>query len=106
MAFEISSCDMFEFMVDETTDSSGVEQISVWLRTVSDELVADEQVLGLFCLERCDAGTIFTAIIDVLKRFGIESTKCRAMCFDGMSTFQGMRSGVGSRFQEIEKRQF
>ena len=102
LAVEIGSSDFLGFLADETTDASHVEKMVVCVPTVHDELIADELVLGLYSLERCDVETLYSTITDIFLRLSIDLSKCRAMCFDGASSFQGRISGVAAKFKEIQ----
>lgn len=76
----------------------------VCLRTVTDNLNVEEQVLGLHSLVCCDSATIYVTLKDVLQRFAISIQHCRAACFDGASNFQGERSGVVAKLQQEQSR--
>ena len=103
IAVEIRSSDFFGFLADETSDASPAwsSEMVVCVRTVNDELIADELVLGLHSLDRCDAETLFSTLTDVFLRLNIDLLKCRAMCFDGASSFQGRISGVAVKFKRM-----
>jgi len=95
----INQC-FYGLMADETQDVSLTEQLVVCIRTVSTSLNVDEHVLGLHSLDKCDATTINAVITDILCRFNIDIGLCRAVCFDGASTFQGQQAGVSAKMQE------
>jgi len=96
----ISDQSFYGLMADETQDVALTEQLVVCIRTVSASLHVDEYVLGLHSLDKCDATTIYATICDILCRFNIDIGQCRAVCFDGASTFQGEQAGVAVKMQE------
>lgn len=100
IASSISNQGFYGLMADETQDASLTEQLVVCIRTVSNSLQVAEHVLGLHSLDRCDATTINAVITDILCRFHIDIQLCRAVCFDGASTFQGQQAGVAVKMQE------
>jgi hypothetical protein len=104
VAKEIRAEQLFAIIADETADVSRKEQLVLCVRTVDDNLQAHENVLGLHTLPHCDAETITGIIVDILIRFGLDIRNCRAVCFDGAATFSGLRTGVGKRLQNEERR--
>ena len=71
----------FGIIADETADVSSQEQLTVCLRTVSDNFDVEETFFGMYSLDRCDSPTIFRSIEDVLLRLNL--------CFDGAAAYQG-----------------
>jgi len=82
VAKDIQGKSFFAILADETADVSRIEQLVVCVRTVNDNLEANENVLGLHELSSCDAETITTTIKDILIRFELNINNCRAACFD------------------------
>ncbi len=91
-------------MVDETTDKSNQDQLTVVIRWVSDEFEVSKEVLGLHHMQSIDALSIVNVIKDILRRFQIPFAKLRGQCYDGCSTMAGAKSGVATRIPEIEPR--
>ena len=85
----INNSRFYGLIADETSDNSDIEQLYITVRIVTDDLQADEYILGLYALDKCDAETIFETMKDALTRFNIPLSKCRAQCYDGARTFQG-----------------
>jgi hypothetical protein len=104
IASQLQAQPFYSILADETSDISRKEQLVFCVRTVTDDLVAEEDVLGLHTLSRCDAETILTTIKDILLRYNLSLNKCRGACFDGAATFSGQTKGVGIRLQEMERR--
>ncbi|KAJ8031727.1 52 kDa repressor of the inhibitor of the protein kinase [Holothuria leucospilota] len=101
---DIKQRHVYCIMVDETADISQIEQMSVCFHTVTESLEEEENFVGFYSLERCDAETIFIAMRDVLLRFGMSLQNCRTQSYDGAATFQGSLTGVARRISEIEPR--
>ena len=49
-------------MADETTYKSNQEQVTLFLRWVSDDLQVHEEFLGLYHVDRIDAATVTTVV--------------------------------------------
>lgn len=93
IACEMQS-EFFTIMVDETTDTSTVEQMTIVLRWVSDQLETHEDFVGMYALEKADATTIVAVIKDVCTRLNLPLDHCRGQCYDGASVMRGHRNGV------------
>ena len=91
-------------MADETTDKSNQEQVTLFLRWVSDDLQVHEEFLGLYHVDRIDAATVTTVVQDVFVRLNISMERLRGQCYDGASSMTGSRSGVAKRISELEPR--
>ena len=91
-------------MIDETTDVTNQEQVTIVMRRIDQCLEVHEEFLGLYSVPCIDAATLFSVIQDVMLRLNIPMNKLRGQCFDGCSTMSGSRSGVAKRVQEVESR--
>ena len=91
-------------MVDETTDVSNKEQLTLVIRRIDENLDVFEEFLGMYSLLTTNAHSIVTAISDVLLRFEIPFAKIRGQCYDGCNTMAGSKSGVAAKIQENEPR--
>lgn len=91
-------------MVDETTDKSNKEQLTLVIRWVSKDFVVSEEFLGLYSLSTADAKSIVNVMKDSFLRFQIPWTKLRGQCYDGCSTMAGAKAGVAARIEELEPR--
>jgi Domain of unknown function (DUF4371) len=87
-----------------TTDVSRQEQLVVCIRTIDNDLKISENVLGLYAMDKCDAGSISAAILDVLMRCNLSIHNVRGQAYDGASTMSGRNTGVGKRLLEVESR--
>jgi hypothetical protein len=79
----------FAIVMDETTDASCKEQVSVCLRYVSDDLQVHEIFTGFYETPDTTASTMFEIAQDVLTRFELPLVNCRGHCFDGASNMSG-----------------
>ncbi len=61
-------------MADETADTSNVEQVSIFIRYITDELEVHEDFLGLYSVPSIDAAMLISAIKDVFLRMNISLT--------------------------------
>ena len=89
-------------MVDEATDVSNKEQLTIIIRWVDEDLNVFEDFLGLYHLMTTDAPSIVAAIKDVLLRLQVPFSKLRGQCYDGCSTMAGTKAGVAARIQQEE----
>ena len=78
-------------MVDETTDVSNKEQLTLVIRRVDERFDVYEEFLGMYNLVRTDAKSIISAILDALLRFQVPVAKIRGQC---CSTMAGTRGGL------------
>ena len=82
VADEVRQRKLFAVLVDETADISSREQLCITVRTVSEDLEAEEMVLGLYALDKCDAQTITDSILDVFRRLDLSVQDLRGQCYD------------------------
>ncbi|XP_035714900.1 zinc finger MYM-type protein 1 [Folsomia candida] len=94
----------FSLIVDETTDVSTNEQVSICIRIVNDNLAPEEYFLGLYKTNSTTGESIFEVIQDVITRFGLDFSNLPGQCYDGASNMSGKCIGVQSRIQNIEPR--
>lgn len=91
-------------MVDETTDVSNKEQLTVVMRWIDENFDVFEEFLGMYSLQSTSTQSIVSAITDTLVCFQIPMTKIWGQCYDGCSTMAGARGGVAAKIQQIEPR--
>ena len=91
-------------MIDETTDVSNQEQVTVVMRRVNEELEVYEEFLGLYQVASIVADSLAAVIKDTMTRLNLSMRKLRGQCYDGCSTMSGARSGVAKRIADIEPR--
>lgn len=101
---EIHSSPFLAVMVDETTDKSNMEQLTLVVRLISDDFEVSEEFLGLYSMSAIDAQSIVDVMKDAFLRFQIPFTKLRGQCYDGCSTMTGAKAGVAVKIEEVEPR--
>ena len=104
VAANIRNSTFFSIMADETTDKTNREQVVICLRWVDDNLLPHEDFIGMHKVDKIDAATIKTVILDVLTRMNLSMQKCRGQCYDGCSTMGGSKGGVAAMIKKIEHR--
>ena len=62
-------------MVDETTDITNQEQVTVVMRRIDEELVVYEEFLGLYAVSCINAATLFAVIKDTMLRLNLPTNK-------------------------------
>lgn len=101
---EIRENGVFSVMADETSDQSRQEQLVILVRHVDKNLEIEENLLGLYVMEKCDSASITNAICDTLLRCNLDIHRCRGQAYDGATAMMGSKSGVGFRIKEMESR--
>jgi len=96
---EIRSHEYFALIVDETTDISRIEQLSLCIRHVDEHFNILDDFIGLYATPKTDAATITSVIKDSLCRLNLTLTNLRAQCYDGASNMSGVHSGVQQRIR-------
>ena len=91
-------------MVDETTDKSNKEQLTLVVRWITEDFVVSEEFLGMYYLSTINAQSIVDARKDAFVRFQIPTAKLRGQCYDECSTMAGAKTGVAVRINELEPR--
>lgn len=92
----------FAVIMDETTDISTKEQVSICLRYLKDCLTPVETFIGLYEVTSTTGENLCQVLMDVLCRCGL-SIKClRAQCYDGASNMSGAFRGVQARVKELQ----
>ena len=81
--------------MDEATDVSFKEQVSICIRHVSTDMDIHEDFLGLFETASTTAEVLTTIIKDALRRCGLDLLDCRGQAYDGSSSVSGRMSVAG-----------
>ncbi len=100
----IKSRKYYAISMDETTDISTKEQVSICFRTVDDNFEIHEDFVGLYNTSATDAATLAAIIKDVLVRFDISIKNCRGQCYDGAANMSGIYTGLATRLLADEPR--
>lgn len=83
----------FSILVDEATDVSHNEQMSMSIRWADTTYDVHEDTLGLIQLPNTRAKTIFSAIKDILIRCSLSMKQCCGQAYDGAANMSGTRNG-------------
>lgn len=103
---DVQGSNYFSILLDETADILRTEQVSIYLRVVSAELIASEYFLGFYSTTDTKAETLFDIVKDVLVRFNLPQSKLRGHCYDGAANASGKISGLQQRIREEEPEPF
>ena len=94
----IRSNKFFSIIVDEATDCSFKEQVSICFRHVdTNALEVHKEFVGLYETENTTADILTRIIKDVIYRLGLDLKDCRGQGYDGASNMSGRLSGVQAR---------
>lgn len=100
---DVSAALWYSIIVDEATDVSHNEQMSLSVRWVDHSYDIHKYTLGLIQLPNTKAETIFLAIKDVLIRRVLPINQCRGQVYDGASNMSGINNGVQALFKAEAK---
>ena len=75
----------YTIMADEVTDASNGEQFLLCLRSMDDDLVPHEDLIGLYKVLNICADTLVSCIRDALIRMNLSMNRCKGQCYDGAS---------------------
>ena len=88
-------------MADETTDTSNCEQVTLFLRWVTNDLQILEEFLGLYHTESIDAATLSSITQDLFIRLNVSLNRLHGQCYDGAGSMAGSRTRVAKRISEL-----
>ena len=91
-------------MIDETTDVTNQEQVTIVLRRIDDTFETCEEFIGLYTVSSIEAACLTEVIKDTMIRLNLSMEKLRGQCYDGCSTMSGIRTGVAKRISDEEPR--
>lgn len=101
---DIKSMRYFSIIVDETSDVSRLEQVSICFRITFPDLTIHEIFMGFYETSNTKSETLLNIIKDVLLRYDLDITNLRGQCFDGAPNMSGKHSGVQALLRELEPR--
>ena len=99
-------CNTFSIIADEYTDTANLEQVSICLRWIDNQLNSHEDFLGYYHIPNIDSETIESVLKDALIRLQLSLNECRGQCYDGASNMLGKKSGVATRIQNTQPKAF
>ncbi|CAF1331404.1 unnamed protein product [Rotaria sordida] len=97
---------MAEMICGKATDESSVEQLCFTIRSVDDQFIVHEDVIGLYQLTSQSAEHVTEIILDILIRCDLDIKLCRPQRCDGASTMSGHLSGVLSRIKNLNSKAY
>lgn len=97
---DVNESGCFSLVADETTDISNVEQLSVCVRYVKNNLI-NEHFLQFIPIENTSAENISNNLITFLKSIGMNMENLCGQGYDGASAMGGKISGVQARIREV-----
>ncbi|CAF4270051.1 unnamed protein product [Rotaria sp. Silwood2] len=103
---EIRHRRFYSIICDEATDEAGLEQLCFTIRSVDDQFMVHEDVIGLYQLTSQNAEHITEVILDILVRCGLDIKLCRGQGYDGAATMAGHVSGVSSRIKNLNSKAY
>ena len=101
---DIKTSKWYAVIVDEATDISHTEQMSLSVRWVNEKYQISEDTLGLMELPNTKALTIYKQVKDILIRCCLPLSQCRGQAYDGASNMSGIRNGVQALVKQEESK--
>ncbi|XP_051160502.1 zinc finger MYM-type protein 1-like [Leptopilina boulardi] len=101
---EIREAEFFSILLDETSDISRTEEVSVCIRIFFDNLTSKEYFIGFFSIKDIKAKTLFDLVNEILVSHSLSLLKLRGQCYDGDANVSGNISGLQTRIREEEPR--
>ena len=85
---------MFSVIVDGTRDVTGVEQESICIRYVDEDLIPTEVFMGFYEASKVTGENISAIIKDVLIRLQLSLESLRGQAYDGAANMSGLYNGA------------
>ncbi|CAF1474490.1 unnamed protein product [Rotaria sordida] len=102
----ISERKIYSIICDETRDESGKEQLCFTIRSVDNDFIIYEDVLGMYMITSQSAADITKVILDIICRCNLDIKDCRGQGYDGAPSMAGHISGVAARIQRLCSKAF
>ncbi|XP_065650715.1 zinc finger MYM-type protein 1-like [Hydra vulgaris] len=90
--------------MDESSDITGKEQVSISFRTVDDEFQINEDFCGFYETATTKSKDLFLIIKDVLLRSNLRLENCRGQCYDGAAAMSSEIAGLQKLVLQQESR--
>lgn len=90
--------------MDETSDITTKEEVSICFRFVDDNLQIKEMFMGFYKTATTVSAALFDIVQDVLMRFTLDIKNCCGQCYDGAANVSGHIAGLQRRILELESR--
>ena len=101
---DVKNSGPYSVLAEETADVSNVEELVICSRWVDEDLIAHEECLGMHPLKVTSGVDVFPIIKDILLRLNLNVTDARGQCYDGAGAMMGVKSGVSTRFKEVNSK--
>ena len=86
-------------MADECVNVANIEELSVYCRWVENG-VQVEHFMEILPMKKTNAHSIYSVLLDWLKKKDLQCSKLIGMGFDGAATFAGKKLGVQARLKK------
>jgi len=96
----ITNAEISSLIVDETTDVSNDEQLSICFWYVMQGEV-QESFIGFYNPKNTEGKTLFILLKRVLQDLGLNINSMVGQCYDGAANMSGVQKGVAARMQGI-----
>ena len=90
---------MFSIIMDETSDISKTEQVSLCLNYVH-EGIKKEVLVGFFETKRTNGESLFNLAKDAIQSLNLDLKNIAGECFDGASNMCGLHGGLATLMKE------
>ena len=99
---ELGATTCFSVMMDEVSDHSHKEQVSVVVRYVDNDFIIQERLIGIECVESTDAETLFQTLLNSFSIVGLTTDNLIGQCYDGANNMCGHIAGVQAKVKAIQ----
>ncbi|CAF1660887.1 unnamed protein product [Adineta ricciae] len=99
--FEIKDAKYFSIMIDETSDISRHEQVSLVIRYTDDQFHVYERFIGFERASSTTGDGLFHLLLEWLKKMDLNINHIVGQCYDGASAMSGIYKGVAVRLTEL-----
>ena len=96
---DVLTSDNFAIIMDETSDVSRTEQVSLCLRYVTNGKTK-ETFVGFYSTPSTDGETLHKLTTRIIKELGLKLEDIVGECFDGASNMCGVHVGLATRMKE------
>ena len=109
VVLQVNEAGIFSVLMDETTDASHIEQVSVMVRfvdkaaTVHTEIVK-ERLLGIVSAKQTTGEALTDLLLSVISKAGLDIKNVVGQGYDGGSNMSGTTKGVQARIRELNPR--
>ena len=96
----IKSSDYHSIMVDESSDVSNKEKAVFCVHWVDEDLISDENFIGLYEMKNNNTTSMVAVIKDIILRLGLDGEKLQGLCYDGCSTMMVKKKRVATQIEK------